>query len=187
MWGWATKKEAKEVQKMKTTFLFGTVPALALFVGIAACASPAFAEGYWHTMASDNACTLTTRFDDGRGIGIGLARNSGLLALVEKPSWAMTSGANVAASVQIDNYAPLSGPGTVAPQFPSAIGIPVAPQNYNALIREMLDGWWATVHFSGNEPPWRVSLWGVRSAWPSFVQCARRVSPMFVNQLYGGY
>jgi hypothetical protein len=164
------------------TFVFG-----AAFVAIAACVTPASAAGYWTTTVNPGACLLMTRFNDGRGIGIGLTR-AGLLALIENPSWAMNGGINVgAASVQIDNYPSLSGPGSVAPGFPSAIGIPVAPQNYYALIREMFDGWHATVHFTGNEPPWQVSLYGVRAAWPSFEQCARRVSPAFLYQLRGGY
>lgn len=141
--------------------------------------------GYWSTTASENACLLQSGFTDGRALGLGLVRNFGLLAMIAKPSWSIPQGARVAASVQIDEYAPLSGPGITLPDFPNAIVIQVQPQLYSALIYQMYQGRWATVSFTGNEPPWQVSLRGVQASWPAFLQCAQHVSPMFVNQIYG--
>jgi hypothetical protein len=127
---------------------------------------------------------LTSGFNDGRSLGLGLTRDFGLFALLAKPSWAIPQGVRVAASVQIDWYPPLSGPGQSFPEWPNTMAIQVHPQFYNALVSEMIKGWRATVRFTGSEPPWQVSLWGVKAAWPAFLQCARRVSPTFVDQLY---
>jgi hypothetical protein len=166
------------------------VKKLLLILASVVCASPAFANvtatsGYWFTSANDNSCGVLTRFPDGRGLGVGVVRNSGLYALVQKPSWYVPDRVRVAASIQVDGYPPLSGPGMAVPEWPNTIAIPVQPRFYGALIHQVFVGWWATVRFTGNEPPWRVSLWGVKDSWPAFMQCAQRVSPVFVNQLYG--
>jgi hypothetical protein len=140
--------------------------------------------GYWTATAGDNACSLSSKFVDGRSVGIGVTRDLGLIALISKPTWDVPQNIRVSARVQIDNYPPLSGPGLAIPNWPNTIAIPVQPRFYNDLIYQMIEGWWATVTFTGNEPPWQVSLWGVKASWPAFVQCARRVSPAVVDRMY---
>jgi Trypsin-like peptidase domain len=118
--------------------------------------------GYWSTTVSENSCILTSDFTDGRA-PLGLTRDFGLMALItarlahcknagqeaivvhSRFAWICQSAVaniRVAASVQIDSYAPLSGPGRAFPDFPNAIAIQVHPRFYNALIYEMIEGWW---------------------------------------------
>lgn len=139
--------------------------------------------GLWASYVNDNFCMLKTEFKDGRFIGLGVFRD-GVFALISKPSWSIPSNMRVAARVWIDNYPPLQGPGYAIPNLPTAMGIRVHPQFYRPLVGQMFDGWWAFVQFTGNEPPWQVSLWGVKANWPLFEQCARRVYPPFVSQLH---
>lgn len=139
--------------------------------------------GYWSVTVKDQGCVLFSSFKDGRNIGLGVVP-IGVFALISKPSWYVPSDVRVAARVWIDNWPPLQGPGGAFPNLPNTIAIRVHPQYYRPLVGEMIDGWWGYVQFTGNEPPWKVSLFGVKAVWPEFEECARRINPAFVNMLY---
>jgi hypothetical protein len=174
---------------------FATTLALSTaLVGAAQANTTLAANGYWTTVYetpatptpnSSQACTLLTSMDNGTRV-FSISVNSAdqrLRVNFQKTSWQLPKGAYMSAKFQIDSGAPWeqSGPGNpgaawISPQQMSIYLNPVGAQDF---IHQFTSGMTMNVQFTGDEAPWRMSLWGTTASFASFMKCAQTIAPSF--------
>lgn len=129
-------------------------------------------------------CMVTSRRpSDGSMISIGVsAADNRLRVVFRKASWRIPPGTNANVFMSIDghnwnmngSFVPNNSDGTSLATY-------INQNYYRTFYNQLIGSDTLTVRFSGNEPPWIYSLWGIRDLYQPWLNCVRHVVPAFLQ------
>lgn len=123
-------------------------------------------------------------------VQVGITNNDQMLRVsASKRNWNLPTNIRPQMTVTFDDGTNWTMPhNTFVPSSPgqtsgSGLALHVRPSSYALFVHEFTAGHTMTVSFSGNEPDWKLNLWGVTALWDTFMECAQGVAPQFAQAL----
>lgn len=155
-------------------------------------------SGYWSAiyMTPDPkfnfyGCAVTSGVPrTGVLVQVGITNDDQMLRVsASKRSWNLPTNIHPSMTVTFNDGTNWTMPhNTFVPSSPgqtsgSGLALHVRPSSYALFVHEFTAGHTMTVRFSGNEPDWKLDLWGVTALWDTFMECAQGVAPQFAQAL----